>query len=740
MKRHRPAEKRQGPRSRPAEKRHTPRRRRQRRPVTIGLLLVALCVALFVAHALEFQVLQDDAYISLRYARNLVRGEGLVFNPGERVEGYSNFSWTLLLALFLSLGAPAVPTATWLGVFFGAAAILVGARFARALEGRWGPATVATAALIAGNSAFAMWSTAGLETALFTFLVTLGLERGLAPGVSRKGRLAAPLILALAVMSRPDGPLVFVLWFLIRAFDTLRPAGEGDAPSRRSLVRDAALFLAPLVPYGLWKLWYYGDLLPNTYYAKAGFSAMYVTRGLDYAWEYVRAYAVWGLAPLLAVLAVVRGGRRGLEARLAFIWLGYAVYIVAIGGDVLHVHRFWLPILPLGSILVARGACVAGEWLTARARWKPRLAPWPAAALLIIVVGVSLATNWHGIQGRRRLENGFVKNMRQTGEWLHDNLPADAKVAITTIGAIGYYSDLVVIDMLGLTDRDIARHPRMFPGLEDSWREIKYNAESILRRRPDAILFSTGIRPSSAAEKALYCYGTFYDSYYPLYFRSLPQRVNIQMALTLRRDLPPLDLTPFPIRDFQFLDDYCEGHIVQSRDHNYEGAAELFHRALEEAPFDFFWAREWWGGALYDNGDPQGLEILREVAAQNPYAHVALLRIADAAIRRRDFAEAERYFTKARDINPHDSIPWIGLADVARLQGDYEKARDLAAEALRRWTASPSHLTLFGNLSAHFGDYTTAESCFLHALRLEPSFAPAQRSLERLRAVMSGGG
>jgi tetratricopeptide (TPR) repeat protein len=704
------------------------------------LLVVILCVGLFVAHALEFRVLQDDAYISLRYARNLVRGDGLVFNPGERVEGYSNFSWTLLLALFLYLGAPDVPTATWLGVVFGAGAILVGARLARALEGRWGPITVATAALIAGNSAYAMWTTAGLETALFTFLVTLGLERGLAPGVSPRGRLAAPLILALAAMSRPDGPLVFVLWFLIRAFDTLRPTAEGDTSSRRTLVRDAVLFLAPLVPYGIWKLWYYGDLLPNTYYAKAGFSAMYLSRGLEYAWDYVRAYAVWGLAPLLALLAVVQGGRRSLEAQLAFVWLGYAVYIVVIGGDVLHVHRFWLPILPLGCILVARGASVAGEWLAQRARWNPRRAPWPAAALIVVVLGWSLAGNWRVVQGRRQLENGFVKNMRQTGEWLHDNLPADAKIAITTIGAISYYSDLVVIDMLGLTDREIARFPRMFAGLEDSWREIKYNAESVLRRRPDAILFSTGIRPSSAAEKALYCYQIFYDSYYPLYFRSVPHRVNIQMALALRKDLPPLDLTPFPVRDFRFLDDYCEGHIVQSRDHDYTLAAELFRRAAEEAPFDFFWAREWWGGALYDNGDSLGIEILREVAAKNPYAHVALLRIADAAIRRRDLTEAERYFTKARDINPHDSIPWIGLADVARMKGDYEKARDLAGEALRRWTASASHLTLYGNLSAQFGDYTMAETCFLHALRLEPDFEPAQRSLERLRAILAGGG
>ena len=47
----------------------------------------------------------DDVFISLRYAENLAAGRGLVFNPGERVEGYSNFAWTVLLAVPAWLGA-----------------------------------------------------------------------------------------------------------------------------------------------------------------------------------------------------------------------------------------------------------------------------------------------------------------------------------------------------------------------------------------------------------------------------------------------------------------------------------------------------------------------------------------------------------------------------------------------------------------------------------------------------------
>src|SRR4051812_8768436 len=42
----------------------------------------------------------DDAYISFRYARNFAHGDGLVYNLGERVEGYTNFLWTVILGLF----------------------------------------------------------------------------------------------------------------------------------------------------------------------------------------------------------------------------------------------------------------------------------------------------------------------------------------------------------------------------------------------------------------------------------------------------------------------------------------------------------------------------------------------------------------------------------------------------------------------------------------------------------------
>lgn len=77
--------------------------------------LLALAVALLLAHALSFRFAIDDAYISFRYARNLLDGHGLVFNPGERVEGYSNLSWVLLAAAGMAAGLDPLLWARLLG-------------------------------------------------------------------------------------------------------------------------------------------------------------------------------------------------------------------------------------------------------------------------------------------------------------------------------------------------------------------------------------------------------------------------------------------------------------------------------------------------------------------------------------------------------------------------------------------------------------------------------------------------
>jgi len=700
-----------------------PRARKETRPrrqIPVGSLFVLGCAILFAFHAHAFRFTQDDAYISMRYAKNLVMGNGLVFNRGERVEGYTNFAWTLLLALFHKMDLPVEKTAAIVGTMFGIASILVAARLAKSLEGRWGPASMCTAALVAGCSALALWCTGGLETAMFTFFVTAGFERALAPQVSERGRALAALCFTAAALTRPEGALFFVLWMCIR----IGPP--------RSLVRDAIVFLVPMAIYAAWKLWYFGDLLPNTYYAKAGFTQEYIRRGIAYTREFFLAYGAFGIAPALAVYAALRGGVRSVEARLLFVWLAFALYIVWIGGDVLYSHRFWLPILPIGCVLVARGLVLALD----------RKLPISTLAALAVATGVlviwGIVLNWKPIQARRDLEKNFVSNMQQTGRWLKNHFPPGSTIAITTIGAISYFSELNVIDLLGLTDYEIAHHPKPLPGLTDSWREINYNAESIIARRPDGILFSTGVRPSSAAEKALFFYANFQDTYYAYYFRSTPDRTGIQTIFRVRPDAPPVDLALLPIKSLDFIDEYSQGHLAQSVRGDSKAAAQYFENSYRLSDQKFRSAKEWWGSTLYDAGDPKGQQILQEVVAQDPYALIGILRLGDAALRRGDLAQAEHWFSRARDLDPDDSTPWAGLSEAARLRGDYQVARLNARESVRRADSITQNLALLGNLEAQFGEFEIARSCFLRALELDPNFVPAKRGIYLIEEIRAG--
>lgn len=90
-----------------------------RRLLTVAAL--ALAVAAGIAWALSLDYLSDDTFISFRYARNLARGDGLVFNPSERVEGYTNFLEVVVLAGLYRLGADLVRAGRSLSLASGAA-------------------------------------------------------------------------------------------------------------------------------------------------------------------------------------------------------------------------------------------------------------------------------------------------------------------------------------------------------------------------------------------------------------------------------------------------------------------------------------------------------------------------------------------------------------------------------------------------------------------------------------------
>ena len=309
--------------------------------------------------------LTDDAFISFRYARNLLEGNGLVFNVGERVEGYSNFLWVLeLAALWGAFGLRPEHAAPWLSVAFTVGTLAVMAWWIWRLPGlrQRGVAAWMALGLVCGSATFAVWTSGGgLETRQFTFFVVLAVAC-LAPGRASRGLLAAAsLSLAAASLTRPEGPLLaaccFAWYGVQRRVDTGRWLGVDWAWL-------AVPFAAVVAGHYLFRYGYYGEWLPNTYYAK--FVRPWYDMGLRYLAAAALETGLYLLLPL-AGWALVAGWRRrrSLAHGLPLLCVvAHMVYVARVGGD----HFEWRPLdfyWPLLAVPAAAGILLSARALAA---------------------------------------------------------------------------------------------------------------------------------------------------------------------------------------------------------------------------------------------------------------------------------------------------------------------------------------------------------------------------------------
>jgi arabinofuranosyltransferase len=470
--------------------------------ILLGFVLFMLVLGLCV---------QEDAFISFRYADNLVAGHGLTYNPGEKVEGYTNFLWTLLLAGGIALGLDPVPLSRLGGMT--AAVFLIVLVFLCA-RGRDRPNHVTggflATALIAASPGLAAEAVQGLETVFFALLITAGVWLGIrareneapdARGLVR--RLAASAgVLALAALTRPEGLGVFLLatgaavgWRWCRR-GRLWPRAEATT---------CLLFLVVVLPYFFWRLHYYGHPVPNTFYAKTGGGIWHVLRGLQYAGRFL------ALNPVLTLLTAgmlvrarpwrlrcARGGtgigQPSLSAlTVAVVVAGYLLYVIGVGGDFKRTFRFVLPVLPLWAIgldaLVSRHGWPS--WRLPRfgpGRARPggagRTFRLGAAGLILLaillngLVGLPSTVRW------ARARGWDLTRRKACGEYLASYAQPDAVLAIHSAGIIPYYSRLKTIDMWGINDSHIARKRMPEMGRERPMGHEKRDDPYVFARSP----------------------------------------------------------------------------------------------------------------------------------------------------------------------------------------------------------------------------------------------------------------
>ena len=242
----------------------------------------------------------DDAFISFRYVRNLLEGHGLVFNPGEYVEGYTNFLWILELAAIWGIfGVRPEYVAPWLSVAYTIgtiAALLWWVARLPSLRNR-GLVGWMALGLLCSSATFAVWTSGGgLETRQFTFFIIAAVVCLSVYGSNPRGLLAASLSLAAAALTRPEGLMLAACCFGWFAAQRLVTGERSISRLVREMIYLATPFVVLVAAHFLFRYVYYGEWLPNTYYAKH--VRPWYESGFRYLWAAALETGLYILLPM----------------------------------------------------------------------------------------------------------------------------------------------------------------------------------------------------------------------------------------------------------------------------------------------------------------------------------------------------------------------------------------------------------------------------------------------------------
>lgn len=478
--------------------------------------LLSLCyVAVIVAAGIIVMLLQygyssdgymtDDAFISFRYAQNFADGLGPVWERGNRVEGYTNFGWIMLMAVAAKVGVDPVDSSRVLGFLSTAGTLallpVLAAQMRPAWSRGWWLLSAGAVLAVGVNPGTALWTFAGLETPGVMFFVTAAMTAHLHEERTQSPPAASAVLLLGAALVRPDAVVLVAITGAFKLARVVRADGSWRDPRRMAQVRQlalwGALFAVPFVTYWLWRWSYYTDFFPNTYYLKSDHSMRMLERGWRYSWDFIGSYGVW-LLPV-AVLPALRELRAPHlpSLYLSTVVLVMVAYVTDAGGDWMPHFRFFMPVLPAAYVVIVHALIDGGERLAGRAG-RDRLAQTAATAgglaagalvfgLSVLPTNNATAENPAGFVDNTHILPGSVDNERQRaiGLWLRENIPADYTIAQIATGIVPYYSRLPTIDMLGVNDRHIA-HRDIPLGYGAAGHE-KEDAGYVISRKPELI-------------------------------------------------------------------------------------------------------------------------------------------------------------------------------------------------------------------------------------------------------------
>jgi arabinofuranosyltransferase len=441
-------------------------------PLAASLIFTILGIRFF-----HFTV-TDDSFISYRYAENLSSGLGFVFNEGEKVEGFSNFLFVVLIAGFSKLGLDVIIASKILGIICGIGTIIALFSLANVISPLKRSINGIAGIILASSIPFCVWSISGMETAVYTFLIVMTLNLHLREWQKQNSFPLSALFFLFIALTRPEGTIFFGVAFLTQFIYSVN-----HRKKLKKLIIWSCIFLIPYLCYFFWRWNYFDSFLPNVAHAKLGGDIRRFLVGIKYIFRFLRDNEGIFLYLIGFLFAFLKNGIKYARILLALSIAAILGFIIYAGGDWMRGYRFIVPILPLAYLLCQEGAFELVNIL--RGQFKNRIKV--GIFLMIIVCSFTLLRYTSYSQGVREIssQNKKWNQIKSVGIWMKKNLPSDSVVALGPAGMIPYYSQLRIIDMYGLMDKTIARKGKWY---EDGNIFTKTYANYVLSRNPNYIL------------------------------------------------------------------------------------------------------------------------------------------------------------------------------------------------------------------------------------------------------------
>jgi hypothetical protein len=324
-------------------------------------LISGLILTIGFIHAYHYAFVNDDAFISFRYADNFNHGLGLVYNKSEHVEGFTNFLWTMIIAASMQLSFDPVASSTALGIIFYAGTLFIFILISRRYQTKQGSSFSSlfvplTSLALALNRDFNVYATSGLETSMYTFFIAASFF-AISLDFKKRNVIVAGIFALLTLLTRPDGAIFFgcvVIYFFIINQDRWKNIFYFILPS-----------IIIFIPYWIWRYNYYDFFFPNSFYAKSIYLPYY-SQGIEYVWLYLKTYYGLFILFIPIVILLLKHGKNfakfisqqkqkpGRDIILAIMFsVAYIIFVIRIGGDFMHA-RFLIPVTPFLYLIVER--------------------------------------------------------------------------------------------------------------------------------------------------------------------------------------------------------------------------------------------------------------------------------------------------------------------------------------------------------------------------------------------------